>query len=212
MGTAFFEISVSLDGYVAGPDQSEENPLGIGGEGLHDWVLATQAWREAHGHEGGEAGIDDDVAAESIGRAGAVIMGRNMFGGGPGPWDADEPWQGWWGDSPPFHVPVFVLTHHEREPLTLGDTTFTFVTEGPEAAMAKAQEAAGERPVLVAGGADAAQQLLRAGLVDEIELHVAPILLGGGARLFEGLDGIRLEKTRGVESPNVTHLWFRVLR
>jgi dihydrofolate reductase len=206
-----FEISISLDGYVAGPNQSEENPLGEGGEGLHEWVVKLAVWREAHGYEGGEVNASTPLMAEAQSGVGAVIMGRNMFGGGPGPW-ADEPWRGWWGDEPPFHMPVFVLTHHEREPLTLGDTTFTFVTGGIESALEQAKAAAGEGDVHIGGGADVAGQYLSAGLVDQMQLNVVPLLLGDGARLFEdgAGSGRELEQTLVVEAPGVTHLRYRV--
>src|SRR4051794_725410 len=210
MSKVWFSISMSLDGYVAGPDPREEEPLGDGGEGLHEWAFATQAWREAHDHEGGEASPDGEIIAETIARQGASIMGRGMFGGGPGPW-GDDPWQGWWGDDPPFDVPVFVLTHHEREPLHLGNTSFTFVTDGIESALEQARAAAGDKDVHVAGGAETGQQYLRAGLLDEVELHIVPILLGGGVRLFENVpanDG-GLEIDRVVASPTVTHLRYR---
>jgi len=204
-------ISVSADGYVAGPDQSPENPLGVGGERLHDWVIALRAWREPHELEGGEVNTSSRVAEESLANVGAEIMGRGKFGGGPGPWD-DE-WQGWWGDEPPFHMPVFVLTHHEREPLTLSDTTFTFVTDGIEAALDLARDAAGGKDVFVGGGANVINQYLAAGLVDELELHVVPLVLGGGARLFEGLGpDVQLEQVRAIEAPGVTHLKYRVVR
>ena len=180
-------ISTSLDGYVAGPNQSQEEPLGEGGESLHDWLVALKAWREAPGMEGGEENVSTAVVAEAYANVGAEIMGRGKFGPATrGPW-GDDPWQGWWGDDPPFHKPVFVLTHHEREPLTLSDTTFTFVTDGIESALERAREAAGDKDVFIGGGADVINQYLAAGLVDELELHVAPILLGGGARLFDGV-------------------------
>ena len=202
-------ISVSADGYVAGPNQSEENPLGKGGESLHDWVVALKAWREPHGMEGGEVNASNAVVEEATANVGAEIMGRGKFGGGPGPWD--NAWQGWWGDDPPFHMPVFVLTHHEREPLTLSDTTYTFVTDGIESALEQARAAAGGKDVTVGGGADAINQYLAAGLVDEIELHVVPLLLGGGARLFDGVGpDVKLEQVRAVEAPGVTHLKYRV--
>src|SRR5919112_2014673 len=167
-------ISVSADGYVAGPDQSKENPLGVGGESLHEWIIALKAWREPHGREGGETNASTAVVEEAFGNTGAEIMGRGKFGGGPGPWSDDDPWNGWWGEDPPFHMPVFVLTHHEREPLTLSDTTFTFVTDGIEAALARARKAAGDKDVLIGGGANIINQYLAAGLVDELELHVVP--------------------------------------
>ena len=204
-------ISVSADGYVAGPNQSLENPLGEGGEGLHDWIVALRAWREPHGLEGGEVNASTPVVDEALANVGAEIMGRGKFGGGPGPW-ADE-WRGWWGDEPPFHMPVFILTHHEREPLTLSDTTFTFVTDGIEAALERARDAAGGKDVLVGGGASVINQYLAAGRVDELELHVVPLLLGGGARLFDGLGpDLQLEQVRAIEAPGVTHLKYRVVR
>jgi dihydrofolate reductase len=204
-------ISVSADGYVAGPDQSLENPLGVGGERLHDWVVALRAWREPHGLEGGEVNASTPVVEESLANVGAEIMGRGKFGGGPGPW-ADE-WRGWWGAEPPFHMPVFVLTHHEREPLTLSDTTFTFVTDGIEAGLERARDAAGGKDVVVGGGASVINQYLAAGLVDELELHVVPLVLGGGARLFDGLGpDLQLEQVRAIEAPGVTHLRYRVVR
>jgi dihydrofolate reductase len=205
------DISVSADGYVAGPNQGLENPLGEGGEGLHEWVVALRAWRERHGLEGGEVNASTRVLEEPLANVGAEIMGRGKFGGGPGPWD-DE-WQGWWGDEPPFHMPVFVLTHHEREPLTLSDTTFTFVTNGIEAALDRARDAAGGKDVLLGGGASVINQYLAAGLLDELELHVVPLVLGGGARLFEGVGpDLRLEQVRAIEAPGVTHLEYRFVR
>lgn len=206
-------ISVSLDGYVAGPNQSQENPLGEGGEGLHDWIVPLKAWREPAGMEGGEENANSPIVRDAFANIGAEIMGRGKFGpASRGPW-GDDPWRGWWGEEPPFHKPVFVLTHHEREPLTLADTTFTFVTDGIEAALARAREAAGDKDVFIGGGADIINQFLAAGLIDEIELHVAPLLLGGGARLFEGVGpDVRLEPIRTVEAPGVTHLKYRVVR
>jgi dihydrofolate reductase len=202
------QISLSLDGYVAGPDQSLADPLGRGGERLHDWVVPLASWREAHGLAGGERNESDAVVRESTAGVGATLMGRNMFGGGRGPWDRADPWKGWWGSEPPFRHPVFVLTHHAREPLQLEGTRFTFVTAGIEAALAEARRAAGGRDVALAGGADVAGQYLAAGLVDEMELHLVPILLGGGARLFEGagadLHGLELRRT--VAAPGVAHL------
>jgi dihydrofolate reductase len=203
-------MSVSLDGFAAGPGQSVENPLGVGGTALHEWAFATRSFRATHGLEGGQTGIDDDRAAALNENVGASIMGRNMFGPDRGPW-ADDPWRGWWGDDPPYHTPVFVLTHHPREPLVLrGGTTFHFVTDGIEAALQRAFEAAGGRDVSLAGGAQAAHQYLRAGLVDELEVHVAPVLLGAGARLFEALEGIeaRYEPAGLVASPAASHFRF----
>jgi dihydrofolate reductase len=204
-------ISVSADGYVAGPNPTLEEPLGEGGEQLHDWMIALRVWREPHGQEGGEVNASTPVVEESLANVGAEIMGRGKFGGGPGPW-GDDPWPGWWGDVPPFHMPVFVVTHHEREPLTLADTTFTFVTDGIESALEQARAAAAGRDVFIGGGADVINQYLAAGLVDELELHIAPQLLGGGARLFEGVGPeVKLEQVRAVDAPGVTHLKYRVL-
>ncbi len=205
-----FQISVSADGFVAGPNPSEEHPLGEGGEQLHEWVIKLAAWRESHGREGGEVNASTPVIAEAVENVGATVMGRNMFGGGPGPW-GERPWEGWWGDEPPFHTPVFVLTHHEREPLEKEGTTFTFVTDGIESALAQAKEAAGGKDVALGGGADVAQQYLAAGLIDELDLNVAPILLGGGRRLFDNLAGadIALEQVRAIEGPGVTHIKYR---
>ena len=203
-------LSISLDGFVAGPNQSEENPLGEGGMRLHDWAFELAAWREPHGEEGGEVNASTEIAEEMREGVGATLMGRNMFGGGPGPW-GEDPWQGWWGEEPPFGMPVFVLTHHPREPLRLGETTFNFVTEGIEPALAHAKAAAGEKDVAIGGGASAARQYIDAGLVDEINLTLVPILLGGGARLFdEGAGaGTALEIARVVDAPGVTHLKYR---
>ena len=204
-------ISMSLDGFIAGPEQSIENPLGIGGMRLHEWVFPLAAWRSMHGLEGGEVNESSVVIDESLANIGATIMGRNMFGGHPGGWDAIKPWNGWWGDSPPYHHPVFVLTHHPREPLRLaGGTTFTFVSSGIGAALEQAKRAADGKDVSLAGGAAIAQQYLTAGLVDEMEIHLVPTLLGRGARLFDGigadLHGLHLVRT--VATPKVTHLKF----
>ena len=204
-------ISVSADGYVAGPNQTEEEPLGEGGESLHEWVFPLKAWREPHGKEGGEVNASNAVVEEAHANVGAEIMGRGKFGGGPGPWSDDPWWQGWWGDDPPFHMPVFVLTHYEREPLTLSDTTFTFVTDGIESALEQARAAAGDKDVTIGGGADVINQYLAAGLVDELELHMAPFVLGGGARLFDGVGpDVKLEQIRAVDAPGVTHVKYRV--
>jgi dihydrofolate reductase len=212
MGKLYAEISVSLDGYVAGPNINPEQPLGEGGERLHEWVTKLASWRASHGKAGGETGPDDELMKESVARGGAVIMGKNMFGPGAGAPPDDGSWQGWWGDDPPFRKPVFVLTHTKREPLQLSDTTFTFVNDGPESALEQARAAAGDDEVQVAGGASAIQQYLSAGQLDELYLHVAPILLGGGVRLFDNLDGAdpKLEPTEVIESPVVTHLRYRV--
>jgi len=204
------QISISLDGFAAGPNQSLDNPLGEGGEGLHEWALASEAWRRQHGYEGGEAGPDSEVVEETVEGIGAYIMGRRMFGGGEGSWDPE--WRGWWGEDPPFHVPVFVLTHHPREPLAMeGGTTFNFVTGGVGAALERAREAAGDGDVAVAGGASAIQQYLAADLLDELYLHIAPILLGGGERLFEGVGDPKLEPIKVVGSPAATHVKYRVV-
>ena len=206
-----FTISMSLDGFVAGPHQSVENPLGIGGESLHDWIVPLTVWRAMHNLQGGEVNESTPVMEEWLANIGATIMGRNMFGGHPGPWDAEKPWKGWWGNNPPFHHPVFVLTHHAREPLVMdGGTTFTFVTDGIESALEQARRAAGGQDVSLAGGAKAAQQYLAAGLVDEMEIHLVPMLLGGGERLFDrvGDDLHGLELVRAVAAPRVTHLKF----
>jgi len=210
MPELILDISMSLDGFVAGPNPSLEDPLGQGGMRLHEWIIATKAWREAHGQEGGEEGVDSDLAAELVGQASATIMGRRMFSGGVGPWEDDPNADAWWGDDPPFHHPVFVLTHHERELLPLkGGTTFTFVTDGIESALEQAQAAAGDGDIRLAGGADVVRQYLRAGLVDRLQLHVAPVLFGQGTRLFEGNEGT-LELAGVGESPSgVVHLDYR---
>jgi dihydrofolate reductase len=207
-----FQISMSLDGFVAGPNQSEENPLGEGGMQLHEWAFRLAAWREPHGEPGGEVNASTKVVEESLENIGATVMGRKMFGGS-GAW-GDDPWEGWWGEDPPFHTPVFIVTHHARPPAAkLGGTTFTFVTDGIESALEQAQAAAGGRDVAVGGGANAAQQYLRAGLLDELHLHVAPVLLGDGVRLFADLGPeppANLELVRAVQSPSgVAHLTYR---
>jgi dihydrofolate reductase len=204
-------ISISLDGFVAGPNQSSENPLGEGGERLHEWGLRTESWRRQHGKEGGESGPDSEVADEVVQGVGAYIMGRKMFGGGDGPWD--QSWRGWWGDDPPFHAPVFVLTHHPRESLPMqGGTTFHFVTDGIESALEEAREAGGGQDVAIAGGAKAIQQYLAAGLLDELYLHIVPVVLGGGERLLENVGDPKLEPVKVVASPAVTHVMYRVSR
>jgi dihydrofolate reductase len=209
------KLSMSLDGFVAGPDQSVSNPLGIGGMRLHDWIFPLAAWRKMQGQDGGDINASTQVIDDALANIGATIMGRNMFGGHPGPWTAKQPgqprWDGWWGANPPFHHPVFVLTHHARAPLALaGGTTFTFVTDGIASALEQARRAAAGRDVSLGGGAKAAQQYLAAGLVDEMEISLAPTLLGSGERLFGGgvtdLHGLHLVRT--VAAPNVTHLKF----
>jgi dihydrofolate reductase len=205
-------ISMSLDGYVAGPNQSPETPLGAGGEQLHEWVVPLRAWREGHGKEGGEENASTPIVEAQFENVGATVMGRNMFGGGPGPWGTEE-WRGYWGEDPPFHHPVFVLTHYPREPLEMqGGTTFHFVTDGIEPALEQAKEAAEGKDVLLAGGAGAAQQYLAAGLLDEMLISVVPIFLGDGARLFDNLEPARpaLELLGAVDAPGVTHIRYRV--
>jgi dihydrofolate reductase len=203
-------ITMSLDGFVAGPSQSTENPLGIGGEQLHEWMFPLKAFREAHGEEGGEVNASTPIAEEVLGGVGATIMGRNMFGGGPGPW-GDEPWRGYWGDEPPFHHPVFVLTRHAREPLELlGGTTFSFVTEGIGSALSEARAAAQDKAVSIGGGASVVQQFLAAGYLDELVVSLRPILLGGGARLFDDLGEPlpALRQVEAIDAPGVTHLRY----
>ncbi len=202
---------MSLDGFVAGPSQSVDNPLGIGGMRLHEWAFPLAVWRSPHGLEGGEVNESTRVIEESLANIGATVMGRNMFGGHPGPWDAKKPWNGWWGPNPPFHHPVFVLTHHPREPLRLeGGTTFTFVTGGIRAALEQARQSAHGKDVSLAGGAKAAQQYLAAGLVDEMEISLVATLLGSGERLFDdvGDDLQGLELGRTIVAPKVTHFKF----
>jgi dihydrofolate reductase len=210
-----FNITMTLDGYVAGPNQSAENPLGEGADRLHDWLLKLKTFRTIHGDTtGGETGTNDDVLREAFENVGATIMGRNMFGGGPGPWKKPF-WKGWWGDSPPFHHPVFVLTHHAREPLPMqGGTTFSFVTDSIESALNHARRAANGKDVALGGGANVAQQYLTAGLIDELEIHLVPLFLGSGARLFDNVDcrKVKLEPIRMIGGPAVTHLKYRVLK
>ncbi|MBI5309547.1 MAG: dihydrofolate reductase family protein [Actinobacteria bacterium] len=216
MNKLTFDISISLDGFCAGPDQSLEDPLGKGGRRLHEWTAATRAWRESHGLDGGETGADSELVASSIADTGATIMGRRMFSGGTGPWESDPNANGWWGETPPFHHPVFVLTHHEREPLEMqGGTTFTFVTNGIESALAQARAAAGEKDIRIGGGGSVVQQYLAAGHVDEMTVHIAPVLLGGGTRLFsDELERlVEIEMVQISESPTgVIHTLYRVAR
>ncbi len=207
-----FDISVSVDGYVAGPNQTLEEPLGRGGEQLHAWAYPLKAFQELHGRSGGEEGPDNAVMTEAFAAVGAAVMGRKMFSGGSGPWEDDPRANGWWGDEPPFGGPVFVLTHHEREPLRLGRTTFTFVRDGIESAVDQARAAAGGKDVSIGGGGSAIQQALSAGLVDEFQLHIAPVFLGGGARLFER-ERPEVERVRLLDSPSgVVHVKYRVVR
>jgi dihydrofolate reductase len=181
-------FSISIDGYGAGPSQDLQHPLGIGGPELFNWFFHTRTWKRMHGQDGGETGVDDDIAARSFEGIGAWILGRNMFGPVRGPWP-DESWKGWWGDEPPYHTPVFVLTHHARKPLTMqGGTEFRFVTDGIHAALQLAKDAAGGRDVRLGGGVATIHQYLRAGLVDELHLAVSPVLLGTGEHLLGGID------------------------
>jgi len=205
-------ITMSLDGYVAGPDQSEENPLGVDAMDLHEWFFPLRAFREMHGEGGGESNASSTVVEERRANIGATIMGRNMFGPVRGPWP-DDSWRGWWGEDPPYHHPVFVLTHHARQPLEMeGGTTFHFVTNGIESALTQAKDAAQGGDVWLAGGASVVNQYLAARLVDEIDVSIAPLLLGAGARLFEGVDRRTLELTqiRAVDAPGVTHIKYEV--
>jgi dihydrofolate reductase len=206
------DISVSLDGYVAGPDTPTlDDPLGSRGEELHEWVLSTAAWRESHGREGGEADADSDLVAEHVASVGATIMGRKLFSGGAGDWVDDPNANGWWGDEPPFQHQVFVLTHHEREPLELTGTTFHFVTDGIQRALDQAREAAGDKAVAIAGGAEAAQQYLNAGLVDQVRLHIAPVLFGSGTSLLAGINpALRWTQIDARGGKGVTHVTYRI--
>ena len=202
-------ITMSLDGYVAGPDPSPDEPLGVGGESLHEWAFATDSWQKEHGHGGGERNADSAVIEDVTNGVGAVIMGRRMFAG-HGPWDPE--WRGWWGEEPPYHAPVFVVTHHEREPLEMqGGTTFNFVN-GIEPALEQARAAAGDQDVSIIGGAQTINQYLAAGLLDELYLHIAPMILGGGERLLENVGNPKLEPIEVVASPAVTHIKYRVAK
>jgi len=201
-------FAISIDGYSAGPNQSLQNPLGVGGLALHDWFFPTRTFQGMHGKGGGAAGIDDDFAARGIVNIGASIMGRNMFGPVRGAWP-DETWKGWWGDDPPFHTPVFVLTHHARPPISMaGGTTFHFVTDGIQAALQQAFAAASGKDVRVGGGVATIQQFLRAGLIDYLHLAMAPILLGSGEPLFADMDMLKLgfQCTEHVATPMATHV------
>lgn len=211
MPKLFADISMSLDGYVAGPEPTLKEPLGKGGEQLHEWVFKLAAWRAPHQLDGGETGPDNDIMKETTANTGAVIMGRKMFSGGEGPWDQDPNPNAWWGDTPPFHVPVFVLTHHARETVQKqGGTSFHFVTDGIESALRQAKAAAGDKNIQIAGGAAVIQQYIHAGLLDELQIHVTSILLHGGVRLLENLGDTVLEKIRVIDSPLVTHMKFRI--
>ncbi len=205
-------IGVSLDGFAAGTDQALENPLGIRGPELMSWFFPTKTFKEQHGGEGGETGIDDSFAAESMSGKGAWILGRNMFGPIRGPW-LNEDWKGWWGDDPPYHVPAFVLTHHPRETLVMkGGTTFHFVTDGIHSALEQAKAAAGDKDVRIGGGASTIRQYLAAGLIDELHLAVSPVVLGKGEPLFAGLDlpAIGYVVDRSVAGERATHMFLRL--
>ena len=205
------QITISLDGFAAGPNQSLDSPLGEGAMRLHEWFFATDWWKE-HEEGGVRAAVrsaDSDVAEEVQSGIGAYIMGRNMFTAGRGEWDPS--WRGWWGENPPYHAPVYVLTHYAREPLKMdGGTTFYFVTDGIESALSQARAAAGDRDVSIAGGASTVNQYIAAGLLDSLYLHIAPMLLGSGERLFEGVGDPNLEPVKVVASPLATHIKYRI--
>jgi dihydrofolate reductase len=207
-------VTTTLDGFMAGPNQTLERPFGDGMDHIHDWILNLKSFREMQGMgSDGETGPSDDVIRETAANLGAWILGRNMFGGGRGPWSEPE-WKGWWGDTPPYHCPIFVLTHYPRPPLRMdGGTTFYFVTDGIESAMAQAKDAAAERDIRIGGGASTVNQYLAAGLVNELEVHIVPMLIGDGERLFAGISGHvpQLELIRTVRGEGVTHLKYRVL-
>jgi dihydrofolate reductase len=207
-------FAISIDGYGAGPNQDLQNPVGVRGPELFQWFFPTRVWRAMHGHPDGETGIDNQVAEQGFAGIGAWILGRNMFGPVRGPWP-DESWKGWWGDEPPYHVPVFVLTHHPRAPLTMaGGTTFHFVTEGIQAALERATAAAGGRDVRLGGGVSTIRQYLRAGLIDELHLAVRPVLLGAGEHLFSGIDvhALGYECTQHIAGERAMHVFLRKSR
>jgi len=205
--TIYAQISISTDGYLAGPEPSIEDPLGRGGMQLHEWAFRLRAWRGAHGLDGGEEGPESAWVEEIAERTGAYVMGRKMFSGGSGPWPGDPMANGWWGEEPPFHAPVFVVTHHEREPLTLGETTFHFVTDGVAAALERAREAAPGRDVQIAGGGDVIRQVIGLGELDELMLHTAPVALGGGTS-FPTL--AQAEEIERIETPHALHVRYRL--
>jgi dihydrofolate reductase len=212
MGRLRYAVSMSLDGFVAGPEQSREHPLGLRGELLHHWMRELALWRAEAGLAGGVVNASTEVLAREDDNVGAIIMGRNMFGGGPGPW-GEPAWDGWWGDNPPFHLPVFVLTHHQRGVLECqGGTRFEFITGGPEVALDRARRAVGQSDIVVSGGAGVARQYLQAGLVDELLIHLVPVFLGAGTRLFDSpaLAAIRMEQQDVVDAPGVTHLTYKI--
>jgi len=206
----FADISVSLDGYVAGPAPSLEEPLGRGGEQLHEWVVRLAAWRRTHGLDGGEDGPESRWVEEIVERTGAYVMGRRMFSGGEGPWDGDPNATGWWGDEPPFRAPVFVVTHQPRPPLELTGTTFVFVTDGVASAVAQAREAAGDRDVQVSGGAEVIRQALEHGLLDELQVHTAPVVLGAGTSLLAGIAPAAFQIVETIPTPQATHVRYRI--
>lgn len=213
MGDLRVDVAISLDGFMAGANQRVDNALGDNGERLHEWMVPLEAFNRMHGESGGITNENTPFVENMFDDIGAGIMGRNMFGGGPGPW-ADDPWEGWWGDEPPYHCPIFVLTHHEREPLVKGETTFYFVTEGIDIALERAKEAAGGLGVSMHGGAATINQFLAAGYVDEMVVHIAPVFLGAGERVFADL-GVNLPKLEQIEAtggPGVTHIRYRLTR
>ena len=204
-------FSLSLDGFGAGPDQSLENPLGVRGPELMEWFFASRFWCEMHGLDGGETGIDNSIAEQGMSGLGAWILGRNMFGPVRGPWP-DDTWKGWWGDEPPYHVPVFVLTHHARESFKMkGGTEFHFVTDGIHSALEQARAAAGDRDIRLGGGVATVREYLRAGLIDELHFAVRPVLLGKGEHLFHGIDmnALGYECTKTVAGERATHVYLR---
>ncbi len=204
-------FAVSIDGYGAGPNQDLQNPIGVGGTALMDWFFPTRTWQHMHGHEGGETGVDDEIAAQGLAGLGAWILGRNMFGPVRGPWP-DNSWKGWWGEEPPYHTPVFVLTHHPRAPVTMaGGTEFRFVTDGIHAALQQARAAAGNRDIRLGGGVSTIRQYLRAALIDELHLAIRPVLLGHGEALWADMDlpALRYEYVKHVAGDRATHLYLR---
>jgi dihydrofolate reductase len=206
------QMMMSLDGYTAAPEQSAENPFGVGGMRLNEWLFELKAFREMHGEDGGEVNASTPIVEGQFENVGASVMGRNMFGGGPGPW-GEDPWRGFWGENPPYHHPVFVLTRHPRGPLEMeGGTSFHFVTDGIESALEQARDAAGGKDVSLGGGATTVQQYLAAGLLDEMVISLVPVFLGGGTRLFDNLDGAErsLEQVEAIEAPGVTHIRYRL--
>src|SRR4051812_32570667 len=209
MTQTILDITISLDGFVAGPDPSPQDPLGQHGMLLHEWIFGLASWRSQHGQEGGVHDADDELVARGLATLGAEVLGRKMFSGGSGPWEDDPNAAGWWGDEPPFCVPVFVVTHHPRETVSFANgTSFTFVTDGVESAVEQARAAAAGKDVRIGGGASVATQSLRAGLLDRLDIHIAPVLRGGGTRLFEDVEMTQLELVETQASPNVTHVSY----